>query len=976
MPDKPFMTVMKRGCFWLLTMLLPALAGSVIASGSPLISAPLPPAVAHGQIAPLDRLPGTNQLRLTLCLPLRHPQELTHLLAAIYSPGNPQYHHYLTPGEFAARFGPSPDDYAAVIHFASTNGFRVTGTHPNRLLVDVAGRVADVERALHVRLHSYRHPSEPRNFFAPDTEPTVDARLPLLKISGLDDFYRPHPNVVDSGPVSRRSPQDGTSTNPPGYYLGNDFRQAYVPGTRLTGAGQNVALVEFDNFDPADITNYAEAIGLTNLPLVTVLPVDGGFGPPSLTSGEEEVALDIELVMAMAPGVTNIFVYEAPNSFSSPWADMLGQIADDNLAAQVSCSWSGGGPDAASEQIFLQMAAQGQSFFCAAGDIGAYTNVIPFPSSSPNVTEVGGTTLITDTNQNWVAETVWNRGDGSAGGGGIDLSVELPLWQMGVAMTNGGSPVWRDIPDVALTAEDIYVLVNGQGNRAGGTSCAAPLWAAFTALINQQAELLGAPPVGFLNPALYALCRGTNYPALFHDIVSGSNTNLINPTNYYAGPGYDLCTGWGTPMGTNLIYALATPDPLGILLPTNLISSGIMGGPFTETNWLITLTNAGLTGLDWTLGNVPSWLAVSATGGRLAPGNVTNLAVQWINPDAFSAGGYRTALMFTNLALSRIQNVLVQFNVSQSIVLNGGFETGDFSDWTLVGDTETFHNLYNTVATAADYPGVVHSGNYGAFLGENGFAATLSQTLPTVPGQHYLVSFWLDDLIPGSVQSFNAFWNGTNLTSLLNPPAFTWSNFLTVVTASDTNSLLEFDVENDPSYFGLDDITATPVTTGLPPVATSQTVTLEENGTANLTLTGSDPQDWTLTYTVLTQPTNGTLSGTPPNLTYSPAANFFGSDSFTFQTTDGLNNSALATVSLVVRPVLVFADFSISTNGFQADWASQAGSQYQVQYTTDLTQNAWQTLGTITATTSTSSFMQTNWTGWDPQGFYRLVLLP
>jgi hypothetical protein len=271
---------------------------------------------------------------------------------------------------------------------------------------------------------------------------------------------------------------------------------------------------------------------------------------------------------------------------------------------------------------------------------------------------------------------------------------------------------------------------------------------------------------------------------------------------------------------------------------------------------------------------------------------------------------------------------------------------------------------------------VVHSGNYGAFLGENGYAATLSQTLPTVPGQHYLVSFWLDDLIPGSVQSFNAFWNGTNLTSLLNPPAFTWSNFLTVVTASDTNSLLEFDVENDPSYFGLDDITATPVTTGLPPVATSQTVTLEENGTANLTLTGSDPQDWTLTYTVLTQPTNGTLSGTPPNLTYSPAANFFGSDSFTFQTTDGLNNSALATVSLVVSPVLVFADFSISTNGFQADWASQAGSQYQVQYTTDLTQNAWQTLGTITATTSTSSFMQTNWTGWDPQGFYRLVLLP
>jgi hypothetical protein len=808
---------MRKGPFWIFILALLMTTGPLRAAEKQVAFGQTPPAVARGKFAPISRMAGTNELRLALSLPVRNPIGLTNLLASVYAPGSPLYHHYLTPQEFAARFGPTPAEYAAVVGFASTNGLTVTATHRNRLVLDVAGRAADVERAFHVKLQWYRHPTEPRNFFAPDAPPTVDAGLPLLHVSGLDDYFSRHPGIVrpqDTG-TTRKSPQAGSS--PGGYYMGNDFRQAYVPGTTLTGAGQCVDLVEFDAFRPEDITNYVDAIGLTNDgPQVTVISLNGGIASPGNTVGE--VTLDIDMVLAMAPGVSNIFVYEAPNP--TPWVDVLSQIANDDLAAQVSCSWNGGGPDPASEQIFQQMALQGQSFFNAAGDNGAFTNVAPFPCASPNVTEVGGTFLDTDTNGNYVAEAVWNRDNGTAGGGGVGLAVELPVWQMGVDMTtNGGSTIWRNVPDVALTAEDIYVIVDGQGGPTAGTSCAAPLWAGLMALVNQQAAQLGQQPVGFLNPMLYGLCRGTNYGAIFHDITLGNNTNACSGSNYYATAGFDLCTGWGTPAGTNLINAFTTPDPLGILPQDTFEISGLIGGPFSATNWVITLTNSGAGWLHWSLGGVvPNWLSVPATNGTLGAHGSTNLALALVQPGGLPMGGYEATLMFTNREMSRVQNVLVRLDISRTVadnlVQNGGFETGDFSDWTLVGDTVTIHAVCNIVATAAEYPGVVHSGVFGALLGEQGSVATLSQAVPTTPGQAYLLSCWVDNLEAGSYQQFSVDWDGANLMMLVNPDAFTWTNFQFVVTASDTNTTLEFDVENDPNYFGLDDVVVTP----LPPI--------------------------------------------------------------------------------------------------------------------------------------------------------------
>ena len=787
-------------------ILLSVSTSQLSAAGLRMASSHVPAGVRQGKLVSLGRLPATNRLQLALSLPLRDRAGLTNFLAAVYDPTSPEYHHYLTPAEFTARFGPTPADYAAVIQFAKSNGLTVTATHPNRLLVDVSGPVAAVERAFQVQLRAYSHPREARTFFAPDTEPVVAAGLPLMDVNGLDNYDLPHPKWRPA----TASPKVGSS--PVGSYMGNDFRQAYLPGTPLTGAGQSVGLLQFDGFYEVDITNYATAIGLTNgMPAVTVVPVNGGVSTPG--SGDVEVSLDIEMVLSMAPGLDAIYVYEAPNP--SPWVDLLSRMANDNLAKQLGCSWGGGGENPAAEQIFLQMAAQGQSFFNATGDSDAFSGAIPFPSDSPNITQVGATTLTTEPDGSYSSERVWNWGGDVGSSGGISTAVAIPVWQLGLDMTtNGGSTQLRNIPDVALTGDNIYVKYNNGGaGNVGGTSCVAPLWAGVAALLNQQAALLGQPAVGFLNPALYAAARGSQYTNVFHDVVLGSNTNSTSLTNFYATLGYDLCTGLGTPNGTNFLSAFAVVDALEVS-PSMLLASGKVGGPFAVTNWTVVLTNRGATPLNWAVGGGDSWLIITPTNGTLAPGGTNTLSVSLTGAETLLMANYEEAFFVTNQASGRVLPVAVTLLVGESVVANGGFETGDFTGWTLVGDTIIGQLIYNTVAPEAEFSGVVHSGFYGAFLGQSGHEATLTQTVATTPGQYYAVSCWLDNPVSGSGQQFHAYWGGTNFVALVNPPAFGWTNLVFLTTAIDTNTVLQFAAENTPNYFGFDDVTVTPV----PPV--------------------------------------------------------------------------------------------------------------------------------------------------------------
>ncbi|MGD1020568.1 MAG: protease pro-enzyme activation domain-containing protein [Verrucomicrobiia bacterium] len=522
-------------------------------------------AVTELHLSPVGTLASSTNLDLVIGLPLRNPESLAHLLQQQYAPTSPQYHHWLTPDEFTAKFGPTEEDYQAVIEFAKMNGFTVTGKHPNRTLVDVRGSVADIERTFRVTLLEYQHPTEHREFHAPDAEPSVDLTVPILHIGGLDNYRIPRPLSIretSHHPAADATPASGSG--PSGNYQGNDFRSAYAPGVSLSGSGQVVGLVEFDGYYANDITKYTRQAKLPSAFLTNVL-VDGADGTPNVPDQVLEVSLDIEMVISMAPELDEVVVYEAPQQ-SDP-ADVLNQIATDNLARQISCSWFFGDDDSF-DQIYEQFAAQGQSFFQASGDNGGFNSDWPYQqqTDSPYITLVGGTELTTGSGAAWRSETVWNWNTGTgpretndASGGGISPNYPIPTWQQEVNMAfNQGSTFSRNVPDVAMAAANVCVIYNNGATATdiGGTSVAAPLWAGFTALVNEQAATNQQPPAGFINPAIYAIGMGSNYTACFHDIKTGNNETFYSPSQFSAVTGYDLCTGWGTPTGSNLINAL------------------------------------------------------------------------------------------------------------------------------------------------------------------------------------------------------------------------------------------------------------------------------------------------------------------------------------------------------------------------------------------------------------------------------------
>jgi uncharacterized repeat protein (TIGR01451 family) len=572
-------------------------------AGTQLIGGNVPKAVLG--LHPLAHYDGTNRLNLAIGLPLRDGNGLAAFLHDVYDPASPRYHQFLTPSQFAEKFGPSVADYESLKGFARSNRLAITRTHSNRTLLDVEGSVADIEKALHITMEIYKHPTENRTFIGPNTDPSVDCAVPVLHIAGLDNYFLPHPNYTSRPIKPLRANQPALGSGQGGTYLGNDFRAAYIPGVGLDGTGQKVGLLEFDAYYPNDPVAYEGYAGLPSVPLSNI-SIDGFAGPPG--AGNVEVALDIEMVIAMAPGLSKILVYEATNSgFSSISDDMLNRMATDDSANQLSSSWTFS-VDASTDQIFQEMALQGQSYFNASGDSGAYPpGKIPTPNDDTNITLVGGTTLFTTgPGGAWQSEEVWsyyNQGTGTnASSGGFSSIYAIPPWQLGISMVdNLGSTNFRNLPDVALTADNIFAFANnGQQQDEAGTSAATPLWAAFTALVNQQGiSIAGRPPVGFINPAVYAIGKGPSsvYNGAFHDIITGNNTNTVSPTQFYAVPGYDLCTGWGTPTGSSLIDILAPPTLLPVLeVVSNVITGGNGNGliDYDECdNLTVTLTNEG-----------------------------------------------------------------------------------------------------------------------------------------------------------------------------------------------------------------------------------------------------------------------------------------------------------------------------------------------------------------------------------------------
>lgn len=646
----------------------------------------VPAAVAN--LKAKGELSGNTTLTLAIGLPLRNTNEMTGLLHDIYDPSSPNYHHYLTPQEFTEKFGPTEQQYQMIINFARVNGMTVTGEHSNRMLLDVKGKASDIEKAFHIALKTYHHPTENRDFFAPDAEPSIPSALPILDVSGLDNLRLPHPRLHLRPLSTRTNVSSNAGSGPAGLYMGDDFRRAYVPGATLNGSGQTVALVQFDGYLASDISSYESLAGRTNIPLQNVL-IDGFSGAPTGNGGEVEVSLDIEMAVSMAPALAKIIVYEGdPYNFHPN--DVLNQIASDNAARQISCSWGWtGGPQATTDQIFQQMALQGQTFFTASGDGDSYQNGAvdnPFnfgtPADSPYLTSVGGTTLtMTSQGGAYTSETVWNWGirygsayDGIGSSGGTSSYYTIPSWQTNINMTaRGGSITMRNFPDVALTADDVFVIADGGAEYyEGGTSCAAPLWAGFTALANQQAANNGHAAVGFLNPTLYSIASGPNYANCFHDIITGNNEWSGNPNSFVATNNYDLCTGLGTPNGTNLINALTTvtgsntithlspPQP-----PYGSTLSALNGSNPNGTWQLFALDDAVLTS-----GNISNgWILKLTTADPVGSAADLALAMTVTNSTISVGSTVVYTLTVTNYGPSVSSNVLVSDTLPLSAVI-------------------------------------------------------------------------------------------------------------------------------------------------------------------------------------------------------------------------------------------------------------------------------------------------------------------
>jgi len=594
-------------------------------------------ATLNGQARQVGRLPSTQSMRLDIVLPLRNQTDLDSFLKELYDLSSPSYRHFLTVPEFTARFGPTQQDYDAVIRYAKTNGLAVVGGSRDGMDVQVEGSVANIESAFHISMGVYQHPTENRTYYAPDREPMVDLPFQLWHISGLDNFSIPHPMFVKKSDYARAHgiaaealvSHATTGSGPSASFLGSDMRAAYYGGTTLTGAGQNLGLLEYLGTDLTDLNTYFANVDQTNDVPITLLSTDGTSTScvDSRAGGDcddTEQTLDMTQAIGMAPGLSSLVMYIG----STDTAIISAMTTHSPLPTTIGCSWGWTPADPTTlNPYFQKMAAQGQNFFVASGDSSTWSSSNEaWPADNAYIVSVGGTDLVTaSAGGPWKSETAWV----DSGGGISPDGIAIPSWQQLAGVinsTNKGSTTLRNGPDVSANANFTFYVCADQttctANDYGGTSFATPMWAGYIALVNQQLAINGEPTIGFINPTIYAQNVTSSYATDFHDITSGTSGS------YSAVVGYDLVTGWGSPNGTGLINALApTSTTPNFTISASPGSVSVVQG----SNGTSTITTA-------VSGGFNSSVALTASG---QPAGVTVS----FNPTSIAAPGSGTSTM-------------------------------------------------------------------------------------------------------------------------------------------------------------------------------------------------------------------------------------------------------------------------------------------------------------------------------------------
>jgi Pro-kumamolisin, activation domain/Putative Ig domain len=602
----------------------------------------------------IGSLPPSTPISATVTLQPSDSAGLAAYAQAVSTPGSSLYHQYLTVAQFAQRFGPAPTQIQAVESAMSAQGLQPGAVSANGLSFGVTAPAATAASAFSTSFERYRL-ADGSTGYANTQAPSLDSSIAQLVqgVAGLDTLAIPQPvdlqanvtgTIAPAGPSANvaGTAQPCAAASAAGVYTANQIASAYRFSSLYAagdlGAGATVALYELEPYASSDIAAYQSCYGTHAS--VTNVQVGNGAGTGS---GSGEAALDIEDVIGLAPKAS-IRVYEGPDTGGGALAT-LSQMVTDNTAEVLSTSWgiceasAGTSTEAAEATLFAEAETQGQSVFAASGDSGANdcgtgTPAVDDPASQPNVTGVGGTSLPSSTPP--AAETVWNSGT-HAGGGGVSSQWAQPAYQSGVAVAQSSTacPVslsCREVPDVSADANPAtgYAIYwQGRWRAIGGTSAGAPTWAALTALADASPTCAGAR-VGFANPALYE-AAADGYSGNFDDVTSGNNT-LGSVAGFSAGPGYDMASGLGTPVGSALAPALCG-DRVTVALPPPQSSPTA-----TSQSLQLDATSSAHTAVAYGAAGLPPGLSINPSTGTIS-GTTTSPGTWTVTASATDASG-------------------------------------------------------------------------------------------------------------------------------------------------------------------------------------------------------------------------------------------------------------------------------------------------------------------------------------------------
>lgn len=642
----------------------------------------LSPLIAKStQLGPLE---ATREIGVTLTLPSSDPSGVANFVLHVSMPGDPLFRHYLTPQQFAERFGGNAADYAYLKSWAAANGLRVTHESTGRINLTVRGSVSRFQSLFNTVLNRYRSP-DGREFYSAGIEPIVPNEI-ASKISGvigLTESRMAAPMIrvakrLGENPLSAAGlmrPDTAGGTGPGGTYKAANLRTVYnIPTFGSLNPKAVAAVFEQGGYDQSDVTKYLE---YNHLPQVTVKPVSVDGSPTAAVDPniELEAVLDIDMIAGINPAISGVLVYIDSSTwdpFATALLDAITQVGDDNIANVFSISYGadeglqGKSALKAEHTALAQLAAEGITVTASSGDDGAYggETYYPYnvadPASQPYVTGVGGTTLMTGPGEAYIGETVWNElalGRGATGGGISafwpipDFQSTIPdggtTWETG----NGGSATYRNVPDISavadpLTGVGIYSKMNGGWVQVGGTSVSSPIWASYISIVNAGLNYAGLGNLGYFNPILYWV--GTR------SYGGGVPTDWLYPvpqgSNGYpggAGPGYSNQWGYCNTTGNGSLF--------GSYLASELLISGNQPGtpPGPINHFGITAVSYDSASFEWSpvTGAVAYEMSVN---GLTGPGHQvyvtrdTKLTVKGLSPRteywfiiwAFNASGF------------------------------------------------------------------------------------------------------------------------------------------------------------------------------------------------------------------------------------------------------------------------------------------------------------------------------------------------